>query len=265
MDPLSNLRDSGRGLGIPPPVKFRSGHLPPGSISLSHAIPTGEDSQSGSDMDETSDTEAEIYEIRHSFDSSPVDEVSGRRVPNGTFRPAAFGNRHAGLGSTQNYYSSDGYSDVSSSVDTTRKQPHQMRKMTQSEYMIEVDEEDGLSDSGRSLEFSSQVERHNDGCTVPLRGGYASESYSRNVHQRSIANENAAKGVHSKFSFTHNVPSMEGVSAPSDKLDPAPQTVYHSNGYSQHIPFVEDPAEKVSDWFLVLLLLLLLLFLSVLI
>ncbi|KAG6468268.1 hypothetical protein ZIOFF_072841 [Zingiber officinale] len=251
MEPLVNLRDSGRGLGIPPPEKFRSGHLPPGSISMSHAIPTGEDSQSGSDMDETSDTEAEIYEIRHSFDSSSVDEVAGRRVPNGTFRPPAFRNRHTGPGSTQNYYSSDGYSDVSSSVDTTRKQPHQIRKMTQSEYMIEVDEEDGLSDSGQSLEFSSQVKRRNDGCTVPLRGGYASENYSRNVPQRSNANENAAKGgVHSKFSFTLNVPYMEGVSAPSDKLDPAPQTVYHSNGYSQHIPFVEDPAEKggLSDY-----------------
>ncbi|XP_074560041.1 uncharacterized protein LOC141816107 isoform X1 [Curcuma longa] len=249
MDHFGNFRDSGRGLGIPPPEKFRSGHLPPGSIPMSHAIPTRVDSQSGSDMDETSDTEAEIYGMRHSVDSSPVDEVSGRRVPNGTFRPSAFSNRYTGLGSSQNYYSSDGYSDISSSVDTTRKQPQQTRKPIQSEYMKEEDEEDGLSDSGRSSEFSSQVERHNAGATVPLRSGYVSESYSCNVPQRPIAIENANAGKvgrHSKFNYTHNAPSIEGVSVSSDKLDPSPRTVYHSKGYSKHVPLVVDPTEKAG-------------------
>ncbi|KAG6472656.1 hypothetical protein ZIOFF_070131 [Zingiber officinale] len=255
MDQFGNFRDGGRGLGIPPPEKFRSGHLPLGSIPMSHAIPTRVDSQSGSDMDETSDAEAEIYGMRHSVDSSPVDEVSGRRVPIGTFRPSAFSNRSTGLGSTQNYYSSDGYSDISSSVDTTRKQPQQTRKLVQSEYMKEEDEEDGLSDSGRSSEFSSQVERHNTGATAPLRSGYVSESYSCNVPQRPIAIENANAGKvgrHSKFNYTHNAPSIEGVSVSvsSDKLDPSPRTVYHSKGYSKHVPLVVDPTEKagLSDY-----------------
>ncbi|KAG6474431.1 hypothetical protein ZIOFF_068366 [Zingiber officinale] len=252
MDQFGNFRDGGRGLGIPPPEKFRSGHLPLGSIPMSHAIPTRVDSQSGSDMDETSDAEAEIYGMRHSVDSSPVDEVSGRRVPIGTFRPSAFSNRSTGLGSTQNYYSSDGYSDISSSVDTTRKQPQQTRKLVQSEYMKEEDEEDGLSDSGRSSEFSSQVERHNTGATAPLRSGYVSESYSCNVPQRPIAIENANAGKvgrHSKFNYTHNAPSIEGVSVnvSSDKLDPSPRTVYHSKGYSKHVPLVVDPTEKVPS------------------
>lgn len=218
---------------------------------MSHAIPTRVDSQSGSDMDETSDTEAEIYGMRHSVDSSPVDEVSARRVPNGTFRPSAFSNRYTGLGSTQNYYSSDGYSDISSSVDTIRKQPQQTRKPIQSEYMKEEDEEYGLSDSGRSSDFSSQVERHNSGgATIPSRSGYVSESYSCNVPQRPIANENANAGKvgsHSKFNYTLNAPSIEGVSVSSDKLDPSPRTVYHSKGYSKHVPLVMDPTEKVSD------------------
>ncbi|WOL19976.1 hypothetical protein Cni_G28778 [Canna indica] len=248
IDPL-NLRSGGRGLGMPPPEKFRS-------IPLSHAIPTRDDSELGSDMDDFSETEAEIYG-RHFADSSPSHEVSGRRVAGGAFQASGFGNRYTGLGSAQHYYSSDGYSDISSSVDTARKQPQQTRKPIYSNgYMKEEDEEDGLSDSGGSSEFSSRVEGRDASVNVPPRCARLAESYSQNVPLRTLANGNSEKpDMHSKGgynvqSYTHDAPSADGITVASDKFGTASRGAYHSKGYSNHVPFGDDAPDTggISDF-----------------
>ncbi|CAL9748396.1 unnamed protein product [Musa acuminata subsp. burmannicoides] len=245
IDPLRGLRNGGRGLGIPPPEKFRSGHLPLGAIPMSRTLPTRDGSESGSDMDESSDTEVETYG-RHSADSSPQDEISGQRFPGGAFPAAGIGNRYAGLGSVQHYYSSDGYSDISSSVDTIRKQAPQMRKPVHSNgYMKEEDEEDGLSDSGGSSDFSNQIERQNDSVTASLRG----ESSSRNVPLRGAANDNAetigvpSKVGYSAHSYTHEASSREGLNVVPNKFDVASRGVYHAKSYSSHAPFGDDTTD----------------------
>ncbi|RWW86950.1 hypothetical protein BHE74_00004240 [Ensete ventricosum] len=209
---------------------------------MSRTLPTRDGSESGSDMDESSDTEVETYG-RHSADSSPQDEISGQRFPGGAFPAAGIANRYAGLGSVQHYYSSDGYSDISSSVDTIRKQAPQMRKPVHSNgYMKEGDEEDGLSDSGGSSDFSSQVERHNDSVTASLRG----ESSSRNVPSRGVASDNAetigvpSKVGYSAHNYTHEASSREGVNAVPKKFDVASRGVYHAKSYSSHAPFGDD-------------------------
>ncbi|RZR81088.1 hypothetical protein BHM03_00007235 [Ensete ventricosum] len=209
---------------------------------MSRTLPTRDGSESGSDMDESSDTEVETYG-RHSADSSPQDEISGQRFPGGAFPAAGIANRYAGLGSVQHYYSSDGYSDISSSVDTIRKQAPQMRKPVHSNgYMKEGDEEDGLSDSGGSSDFSSQVERHTDSVTASLRG----ESSSRNVPSRGVASDNAetigvpSKVGYSAHNYTHEASSREGVNAVPKKFDVASRGVYHAKSYSSHAPFGDD-------------------------
>ncbi|KAG1366588.1 hypothetical protein COCNU_13G003780 [Cocos nucifera] len=244
MGPLHGLRNGGRGLGIPPPEKFRSGHLPRGAIPMSHTIPTEDESDSGSDMDESSDIEAEIYGGRYSVDSSPRDDVSGRRAPNGASTAADSGNRYTVPASRQHYYSSDGYSDFSSSRDTSRQQPQQLRKQVHVNGYMEEEEEDGLSDSGWSS--ASQVGRNNGGVGMASRGSYRTESYSCNVPFRGDVKANVQRvGVTSQGSYTaesgsHKVPIGEDANVSADKVCKNSRGGYHSESYSRHVPFQED-------------------------
>ncbi|KAL9273723.1 hypothetical protein AKJ16_DCAP27564, partial [Drosera capensis] len=48
IDPVMGIRSNGRGFGLPPPGKFRSGHLRPGSIPLFSVIHR-QDNVSGSE------------------------------------------------------------------------------------------------------------------------------------------------------------------------------------------------------------------------
>ena len=77
-DPIASLRNGGRGFGLPPSDKFRSGYMPSGIIPVSHAIPrSGDDSGSGSDMDIGTDSEDDIHIGQDSLDSSTQDN----RIP----------------------------------------------------------------------------------------------------------------------------------------------------------------------------------------
>ncbi|KAF9620736.1 hypothetical protein IFM89_014257 [Coptis chinensis] len=78
---FSSLRNgSGRGFGLPPTSKYRSGHLPSGLIPTSRTIPVSKvESEFGSDMD-TSDSEDDVYGGRYSLESSPQDHLH-HRVP----------------------------------------------------------------------------------------------------------------------------------------------------------------------------------------
>ncbi|XP_071692886.1 uncharacterized protein [Rutidosis leptorrhynchoides] len=66
INPIS-ARNGGRGFGLPPTSKFRSGHLP-GVVPISQVLP------SASENDMSTDSEGEVYGGRYSPDSSPQDD-----------------------------------------------------------------------------------------------------------------------------------------------------------------------------------------------
>ncbi|XP_023750462.1 uncharacterized protein LOC111898824 [Lactuca sativa] len=72
ISPISS-RNMGRGFGLPPPSKFRSGHLP-GIVPISQVLP-GEDTDSASENDMSTDSEGEVYGGRYSLDSSHPDDI----------------------------------------------------------------------------------------------------------------------------------------------------------------------------------------------
>lgn len=161
MDPLRRT-GTGTVLSVPPLEKFRSGHLPRTSIPVSHTL-RRDSSASGSDMDESSDTEPEIYPSRYSADSSPHEDIMNRRAPHAASRYA--------------YYSSDGYTEMSSSRDTMFSQKPQSTKPDRVDNYVREQEEE--SDSGGSSEFSRQPVRANGRAGV--RSGLYNSSYAPSV------------------------------------------------------------------------------------
>ncbi|KAF8377347.1 hypothetical protein HHK36_030724 [Tetracentron sinense] len=185
IDPVTNIRNGGRGFGLPPPTKFRSGHLPSGVVPVSRAIPRdADDSGSGSDMDVTTDEEDEIYGRRYSLDSSPRDD----RIPNGANHQFT----------TPLQRQPQNASDFSSSRETVgqRQGLAAERQAGVGRYPVGQhgytgDEE---SDSAGSSEFSSTHVGSNNGATIPHRGTYTSEGYSSSVTSRANV-DNIAKKV----------------------------------------------------------------------
>jgi hypothetical protein len=174
MDALRAARVAGAGgLGMPPPEKFRSGHLPRSSVPLR---PTS--ASSASDMDESSDADEDVEVLsgggggRYSVDSSP--RLDDHHLPRRAAVPLY---RYANVpaqGQQSSYYSSDGYSDLSSSRDTAlprgaNPRPAQHQQARAAAYV----EEEEYSDSAGSSEFSSHAARRSNG--VASKGGYASE------------------------------------------------------------------------------------------
>ena len=185
MDALRAVRGAG-GLGMPPPEKFRSGHLPRASVPLRTS-----GASSASDMDESSDADEEEVEVcgsgRYSVDSSPrrVDDLLPRRTAVPLYRYANVPGGH------QSYYSSDGYSDLSSSRDTAlpsraRPQQQQARRPQQPRAAAAAYVEEEYSDSAGSSEFSSQAVGRSNG--VASKGGYASEYSHTGLARREASN-----------------------------------------------------------------------------
>lgn len=165
MDHLRGLRggSGGRGLGIPPPEKFAGrGHF---VVPPSRTMPAEE----SSDMDESSDTEEEMYR-GYSIDSSPQDDILRRKIPNGDMKQGR-----------QQQYSSDGcsgYSEFSSSREAARPQQQQLHKQRGqgiSNGYAEEEEEDE-TDSGGSSGFVGKLGRGNGaggrGVTLNSQGKY---------------------------------------------------------------------------------------------
>ncbi|KAG0497619.1 hypothetical protein HPP92_002310 [Vanilla planifolia] len=151
-----NFEASGSRLGIPPPEKFKSGHLPVGSIPATHAMPLPGDTESGSDMDESSDTD-EIYAVRHSSESScvPQNYISKQALLDGACKV------HDGITqrvAQQNNYSSDGYSTYSSSGDAADMRPPLPGKRTTVNGYFD-EEGDEWSDSADSFGFKGKAEK----------------------------------------------------------------------------------------------------------
>lgn len=187
---------AGRGFGLPPPSKFRSGHLPPSTIPVSRTIPGGNDDiESGSDNenDLTTDSEGEVYGGRYSLDSSPPDD----RIPNNA------AHRYGKTSQAQPRYASDSmYSDVSSSMETVgRAYGNVAERLLSRNGRHPVGQngngftEDESSDSAASSEFSTtQVGSINGG--LPRRGSYASEGYTSSVPSWINAGNSTKKVCH---------------------------------------------------------------------
>ncbi|KAF8411383.1 hypothetical protein HHK36_003932 [Tetracentron sinense] len=241
IDPVTNIRSGGRGFGLPPPTKFRSGHLPSGVIPVPRAIPKdADDSGSGSDMDVTTDTEDEIYGGRYSLDSSPQDD----RIPNGATH------RYTTPLRRQPHYASDQvYSDFSSSRDTVGQRQGNgvvrpgggggRHPVGQDGYV-----EDESSDSAASSEFSSTQVGSINGAG-PHRGAYTSEGYSSSIPSRANVAEKDfhARGLQNKRLSDDDVPSappfigsgqeinQDAQQIPTSRAHGTPSTT-NTNGFS---------------------------------
>ncbi|KAJ1416369.1 hypothetical protein SESBI_17325 [Sesbania bispinosa] len=179
-DPITGIKGaSGRGFGLPPPSKFRSGHLPANAIPVSTVIPaeTG-DSASNSGNDDSIESEEEVYGGRYSLDSSPQDH----RAPNGAAR------RYGNLTQRGPRYASDyTYSEVSSSRETLVGRPGPVRdplmraaaNVRQSGFT-----EDDSSDSAASSEFSTTHVGGSINGPLPRSRAYVSEGYASSVPSR---------------------------------------------------------------------------------
>ncbi|XP_022768427.1 uncharacterized protein LOC111312441 isoform X3 [Durio zibethinus] len=201
MDPITNTRSGGRNFGLPPPAKFRSGHLPATAIPVTSTTLTGDvedDSASASENDVTTDSDEDtVYGGRYSLDSSPQDE----RIPDGTARrygnPAQRKPRYA----TASDYT---YSDVSSSMETLMggRGGNLGDRLARGNgrYPVGRDgftEEDESSDSAGSSEFSTTQVGSING-RIPRNRAYASEGYASSVPSRINAVNAAEKDLNSR-------------------------------------------------------------------
>ena len=197
MDPITNIRTGGRNLGLPPPAKFRSGHLLATSTTLSGDVE--DDSASASENDVNTDSEEDtVYGGRFSLDSSPQDE----RLPNGT--AYRFGNptqRRPRYATASEYT----YSDVSSSMETLmggrRGNLGERLGRGNGRYPVGRDgfiEEDESSDSAGSSEFSTTQVGSINGSILRSRA-YVSEGYASSVPSRINVESTAEKVCFTKI------------------------------------------------------------------
>lgn len=176
---------------MPPPSKFRSGHLPSNAIPVSRTLHGhADESGSNSENDMSTDSEEEVYGGRYSLDSSPQDD----RIPNGTTA-----NRHGSLAQRRSQYASDSmYSDVSSSMETVAgRQGHVAERLVKGNGRYPVGQygytEDESSDSAASSEFSTTQVGSINGA-MPRAKAYVSEGYASSVPSR-VNMESAAEKV----------------------------------------------------------------------
>lgn len=195
IDPLSSIRNGGRGVGLPPPA-FRSGQLS-GVIPISRVIPGDiDDSRSASDNDMTTDSEEEVYGGRYSLDSSPQDD----RVPSSTTAPKYYNpaSRHAPQYASDALYSDD----LTSSRDSLgRGQGYVADRLTRGANRYSVGNslytEDESSDSAASSEFSTTQVGSNNG-TVPPTRTYVSQGYRSSAPSKMKMDSTIQKDVTSR-------------------------------------------------------------------
>lgn len=186
-DPISGMKSGGgRGFGLPPPSKFRSGHLPANKLPVS-AVETF-DSRSNSDMDASVDSEEEVYGGRYSLDSSPQDS----RVPNGAAK--RYGN--VAQMPRSRYASDYTFSDVSSSRETLTGRQGMARDPVMrgaANGRQNGFTEDESSDSAASSEFSTTQVGSSINGTLPKRRAYMSAGYASSVPSRMNVQSSAEK------------------------------------------------------------------------
>ncbi|MBA0720799.1 hypothetical protein Golax_008402, partial [Gossypium laxum] len=232
MDPITNIRSGGRNFGLPPTAKFRSGHLPVTSTTLSV------DEESASENDVTTDSEEDtVYGGRYSLDSSPQDE----RIPNGTAQ------RYGNMAQRRPRYTTASdytYSDVSSSMETimgARRGSLEGRLGRGNGRYPGRDgftEEDESSDSAGSSEFSTtQVGSINGG--IPRGRAYVSEGYASSVPSGVNVGSAAQKDLNSRKLQDEKFSDDDIPSAP-----PFSSSVQEAKQDSRRIPVTEIRSAK---------------------
>ncbi|XP_065880895.1 uncharacterized protein [Euphorbia lathyris] len=250
IDSIANARNA-RGFCLPPPSKFRSGHLPPTAIPVSRTIPadTDNDSRTVSDNDVTTESDQDdVYGSRYSLDSSPQDE----RIPNLAARRAT-------------RYASDVFSDVSSSMETVPGRGGSFVRGIPRSY-TEDDEEE--SDSFVSSEFST-TQAGSVSSVLPrsrlrVSEGYASSVPSqahvesiplKDLNSRNLQNENHDDDVPSAPPFcgsAHEIreraelPSGEHNGTGSASINTDPNKIKLTSGVQSH----DNTGNKNPDQFL---------------
>ncbi|KAI4388701.1 hypothetical protein MLD38_001006 [Melastoma candidum] len=170
-------RNGGRGFGLPPTSKFRSGHLPASALPVSRVhVDDTEDSASASEDDMVTDSEDDTYRSKYSLDSSPQDE----RAPNG--KPLRQLGNPTRL---QPEYSGFVYSDVSSSRETISGSYRVKTVKANGRYSLGQSgyTEEESSDSAASSEFSSTQVGITNGA-MPRARAFVSEGYASTVPSR---------------------------------------------------------------------------------
>ncbi|XP_030934042.1 uncharacterized protein LOC115959685 isoform X1 [Quercus lobata] len=259
IDPIAGIRNvGGRGFGLPPPSKFRSGHLPMNAIPVSRTIPGDvDDSGSNSEKDMSTESDEEVYGGRYSLESSPQDE----RVPNAT------AHRYGNPVQRQARYGSDYmYSDVSSSMETVvGRRGNLAERLVRGNGRYPVGRngytEDESSDSAASSEFSSTQVGSINGA-VPQGRAYVSGGYASSVPSQSVPSQNvesaAEKDSHlrnlrtDKFSDDDDddddIPSAPPIDGSTHEIkqaaDRSPVSRVHSTPY---VPGSNKISNK-NDW-----------------
>ncbi|XP_022889843.1 uncharacterized protein LOC111405269 isoform X1 [Olea europaea var. sylvestris] len=238
LDPLSSIGNRGRGIGLPPPSKFQSGHLP-GVISMSGIIPGDSDgSRSVSDNDMTTDSEEEVYGGRYSLDSSPQNDriLSRSATSQRYYKPVQ---RHAPQYANESMVSDD----VSSSRETNSGCWQMEEKQTRgaNRYPNNAYSEDGSSYSDGSSEFSTMQSRSANG-TLPQTRAYVSEGYASRIPPEMDAHHATGKDVTVGTSQNKN---------PCDDIPSAPPfcaSVGEIKQDGEHIPaYGTHDAESSAD------------------
>ncbi|KAF5185958.1 pesticidal crystal cry8Ba protein [Thalictrum thalictroides] len=188
----SYIRSTGRGVGLPPPAKFRSGHLSSGIISMPRVLHEDpEDSGFGTDIDEITDSEEEVYGGRYSLDSSPQNDRNTRGL----------GQRKGVVLSKKPHYGSDSmYSDFSSSRETIEKgQGNASERIGVARgrgHRYVVGQQEYTDDESSDSAMSSEVESTRVGSnTYSVRQAetYTSDGYTSGVPSRVNVKTSAEK------------------------------------------------------------------------
>ncbi|XAR48510.1 hypothetical protein NMG60_11031358 [Bertholletia excelsa] len=212
-----NLRPNigGRGFGLPPPSKFRSGHFS-GVVPVTKSIiGDSDDSRSESDNDLTTDSDE-----KYSLDSSPQDD----RVP-----PKS--NSAAQRLQRQPRYASDSmYSDdISSSMETLERVRGNSREKAIRMSGYAVDDVES-SDSAASSEFlSSQV----GGLRDSVSEGHASSFPSRAKVERAMEKDSHVENLQEEKFADDDIPSAPPICGSASEIkqniqEPAGTRAHHS-------------------------------------
>ncbi|XWS21422.1 hypothetical protein CRYUN_Cryun30bG0053700 [Craigia yunnanensis] len=237
MDPVNNIRTGGRNFGLPPPAKFRSGHLPASAIPVTSITVTGsveDDSASASENDVTTHSEEDtVYGGRYSLDSSPQDERIPNAIAHRYGNPAQRRPRYA----TASDYT---YSDVSSSMETLMGgrggNLGDRLGRGNGRYPAGRDgftEEDESSDSAGSSEFSTTQAGSING-RIPRSRAYVSEGYVSSVPSRINVESAAEKNLNSRKLQLEKFSDDDIPSAP-----PFSSSVQEVKQDTEHIPASE--------------------------
>ncbi|KAF8023348.1 hypothetical protein BT93_F0754 [Corymbia citriodora subsp. variegata] len=229
MDSVVGTRKGGGGHGfvLPPTSKFR--HLAAGAIPVTSTVRrNAEDSGSGSEDDEGTDSEEEVYGGRYSLGSSPRDE----RVSHGK----AHGSRNP-LQGLPRYASDYMYSDVSSSVETIVGRKGQIRGKGDRRYPVRQNgyTEDESDDSAASSEFSTTQVGSING-TIPRSRAYGSEGYASSVPSRVNTESTAMKDSARK---------MQNGKYSDDDIPSAPP--FSSSAHEIRRPVEQTPASRAQS------------------